>query len=188
MRHAPELGPSAVATIPGRFGRINVGVSERGVVALEIGASPDTFRAFLARRGWAPVLDADEAPAVLRERLSDAVGEVAEYVDGRRTAFTLPVDLVASSAWDRRVLAGVRQVPYGSTISYGALARLIDAPGAARAVGGAVGRNQVGLVIPCHRVIAGDGTIGGYGGSWIGEREANIALKRALLAHEGVHI
>lgn len=188
MRRAAELGAVAAAAVPSRFGPVNVAVSEQGVAALEIGADANAFRAYLARRGWGPVLEGDEAPPGLRTLLSVAASEVAEYLEGRRTVFTLPVDLAASTEWDRRVLAGVRQVPFGSTISYGALARLIDAPGAARAVGGAVGRNPVGLVIPCHRVIAGDGTIGGYGGSWVGEREANIALKRSLLAHEGVRL
>lgn len=188
MRPVPRLGAAAAATVASRFGPLNVAASERGVVALEIGADADAFRSWLANRGWAPILEPQEAPSRLARSLDAACREVAEYVEGQRTAFTAPVDLAASSAWDRRVLAGVRQVPFGRTISYGELARLVDAPGAARAVGGAVGRNPVGLIIPCHRVIAGDGTIGGYGGSWIGEREANIALKRALLWHEGVRI
>jgi methylated-DNA-[protein]-cysteine S-methyltransferase len=65
---------------------------------------------------------------------------------------------------------------------------MIGTPGAARAVGGAVGRNPVGLAIPCHRVIAGDGTLGGYGGGWWGGRAAGLELKRELLAREGVEI
>lgn len=69
--------------------------------------------------------------------------------------------------------------------SYGRLARWIGRPGAARAVGGAVGRNPIGLIVPCHRVIAGDGSIGGYGGSWLGDRDALLAIKRRLLALEG---
>ena len=72
--------------------------------------------------------------------------------------------------------------------SYGRLARAIGRPGAARAVGGSVGRNPIGLVIPCHRVIAGDGSIGGYGGSWFGDRDALLAVKRELLSLEGVHL
>jgi len=65
---------------------------------------------------------------------------------------------------------------------------MIGRAGAARAVGGAVGRNPVGLVVPCHRVIAGDGTLGGYGGGWWGGRQAGLELKRELLAREGVHV
>jgi len=68
------------------------------------------------------------------------------------------------------------------------VARQIDRPGAARAVGGAVGRSPIGIVIPCHRVIAGDGTLGGYGGDWYGSRERLLELKQELLAMEGVDI
>ena len=100
----------------------------------------------------------------------------------------LPIDLRVGSAWDRRVLEGVRSVPRGSVTSYGRLARLVGSPGAARAAGGAVGRNPLGLVIPCHRVIAGDGSIGGYGGDWWGGRERLLAIKRELLELEGVRL
>jgi methylated-DNA-[protein]-cysteine S-methyltransferase len=72
--------------------------------------------------------------------------------------------------------------------SYGRVARRIGRPGAARAVGGAVGRNPIGIVIPCHRVVAGDGSIGGYGGDWWGSREALLEVKRELLRLEGVDL
>ena len=66
------------------------------------------------------------------------------------------------------------------------MAAIVGSPGAARAVGGAVGRNPIGLLVPCHRVIAGDGSIGGYGGDWWGTREERVAVKRTLLDLEGV--
>ena len=91
-------------------------------------------------------------------------------------------------AWDRHVLGEVARIPCGSTASYGDIARRVGAPRAARAVGGAVGRNPIGLLIPCHRVIAADGTIGGYGGDAWGSREDRLEIKRALLAREGVEI
>jgi methylated-DNA-[protein]-cysteine S-methyltransferase len=100
----------------------------------------------------------------------------------------LPVDLDDRPAWDQLVLGAVRGIRPGSTASYGEVARMIGKPGAARAVGGAVGRNPIGLVIPCHRVIAGDGSIGGYGGGWWGGRQAGLELKQALLAREGVNV
>ena len=98
---------------------------------------------------------------------------------------TLPVDLEDRPAWDRMVLEAVRQIPRGEVRSYGEVARAIGRPGAARAVGGAVGRNPIGFIIPCHRVIAGDGTLGGYGGGWWGEADRLLDLKAALLAAEG---
>ena len=78
--------------------------------------------------------------------------------------------------------------PWGETASYGEIARRIGAPGAARAVGGALGRNPISLIVPCHRVIAADGTIGGYGGDAWGSREAALDRKRALLRREGVTV
>jgi methylated-DNA-[protein]-cysteine S-methyltransferase len=65
---------------------------------------------------------------------------------------------------------------------------MIGRAGAARAVGGSVGRNPIGIIVPCHRVIAGDGTLGGYGGDAWGSREARLELKRSLLALEGVAV
>ena len=100
----------------------------------------------------------------------------------------MPVDLGDRSAWDRLVLDAVRAIPRGQTASYGEVARRIGRVGAARAVGGAVGRNPVGLLVPCHRVIAGDGSLGGYGVAMFGGREAALAVKRDLLALEGVEI
>ncbi len=91
-------------------------------------------------------------------------------------------------AWDQAVLAAVAEIPWGVVTSYGGVARQIDRPGAARAVGGAVGRSPIGIVIPCHRVIAGDGTLGGYGGDWYGSRERLLELKQELLAMEGVEV
>ena len=114
---------------------------------------------------------------------------VTELLAGGAPAMdVIPVDLGDRPEWDRLVLGAVRSIPRGTTASYGEVARRIGRPGAARAVGGAVGRNPVGLLIPCHRVIAGDGTLGGYGAAAWGGVEAALDLKRALLALEGVEI
>jgi len=84
------------------------------------------------------------------------------------------------------VLLEVSRLGWGETASYGEIARRIGAPRAARAVGGAVGRNPIGLLIPCHRVIASDGSLGGYGGDAWGSHEERLAIKRDLLLREGV--
>ena len=78
--------------------------------------------------------------------------------------------------FQRRVWDELRRIPFGETISYAELARRVGQPGAARAVGSANGRNPIGLIIPCHRVIAADGGLGGYG--------AGLDRKRWLLRHE----
>ena len=100
----------------------------------------------------------------------------------------MPLVLDDRPTWDRTVLGAVAALRRGTTASYGEIARIIGRPGAARAVGGAVGRNPIWLAIPCHRVIAGDGTLGGYGGGWWGGRQAGLELKRELLAREGVRL
>ena len=99
-----------------------------------------------------------------------------------------PFDLADRPAWDRHVLEAVAGIPWGRTASYGEIAGRVGAPRAARAVGGAVGRNPISLLVPCHRVIAADGGIGGYGSDGWGSREERLALKRALLLREGVTV
>src|SRR5436190_19386619 len=124
--------------------------------------------------------------AALAARARDAIDALLAGEPNEASA--IPVDLGDRPGWDRLVLDGVRAIPPGMTAGYGEVARRIGRPGAARAVGGAVGRNPIGLLIPCHRVIAGDGGIGGYGGDWWGTRDQLLAVKRALLAHEGVRL
>lgn len=106
-----------------------------------------------------------------------AARQISEYVNGERRSFDLVLDLEEQSPFRRRVLEELARVPYGETISYGELAERCGRPGAARAVGNAVGRNPVPVVLPCHRVIRSDGTPGEYGGG----RER----KRQLLRLEG---
>jgi methylated-DNA-[protein]-cysteine S-methyltransferase len=100
----------------------------------------------------------------------------------------IPLDLRDRSAFDRHVLAAVREVPWGRTASYGAIARRIGAPRAARAVGGAIARNPISMIVPCHRIIASDGTLGGYGGTGWFDRDRALSRKEALLAREGVTV
>jgi methylated-DNA-[protein]-cysteine S-methyltransferase len=152
----------------------------------------------VARRVGRAVVPLDDAPPAVARVVRGAADEVERFVadapagqdgTGRAVnAWAVPIRLEGVSDWDRRVLGAVSRIPWGSTASYGEVARAAGSPGAARAAGGAVGRNPIGLMIPCHRVIAGDGSIGGYGGSWPGERDALIALKRALLRREGIEI
>jgi len=103
--------------------------------------------------------------------------QLAEYFEGRRERFDLAVDLSRVTAFQRRVYGKLRRVPHGEVISYGELARRIGRPRAARAVGNALGKNPVAIVVPCHRVIRSDGTLGGYSGG--------LPFKRRLLAVEG---
>jgi methylated-DNA-[protein]-cysteine S-methyltransferase len=97
------------------------------------------------------------------EFFAEVTGQLDEYFAGTRTAFDVPMWLEGTE-FQRRVWAQLSAIPYGETISYGELARRVGNPRASRAVGLANGRNPVAVIVPCHRVIAADGSLGGYGG------------------------
>jgi methylated-DNA-[protein]-cysteine S-methyltransferase len=107
-----------------------------------------------------------------------AARELRAYFAGRLRAFTVPVDLGLATPFARRVLTEVCRVPAGEVTTYGALAARVGRPRGARAVGGAVGSNPVPVVVPCHRVVAANGGLGGFSGG--------LPVKRKLLAIEGV--
>lgn len=106
---------------------------------------------------------------------ADAVAQLEEYFTGARTDFELELDLVGT-AFQRRVWAALLTIPYGETRSYGQIAKQLEAPGAFRAVGLANGRNPIGIIVPCHRVIGANGSLTGYGGG--------LERKRTLLEME----
>jgi methylated-DNA-[protein]-cysteine S-methyltransferase len=177
----------ATAEVSSQRGPVRIAATERGVAAVELLSTPEGFASGLARRGL--VVDAEQAGRRAVTLAAEAATAVAAFLDGEPAALEgLPIDIADRPAWDRLVLDAVRAIPRGHTAGYGDVARRIGRPGAARAVGGAVGRNPVGLLFPCHRVIAGDGTLGGYGAAAWGGREAALDLKRELLALEGVEV
>jgi methylated-DNA-[protein]-cysteine S-methyltransferase len=114
-------------------------------------------------------------PALGSDGLDQAARELAEWFDGRRRRFGLSVEL-AGTPFQRRVWDELLAVPFGETITYGELARRVGRPGSARAVGHAVGRNPVSIVVPCHRVVGARGVLTGYAGG--------LDTKRWLLDHE----
>ncbi len=180
-----------VRTIAGPWGPLHIAATAQGVVAIESAVTDDAFASALARRLRGSVVaerdTADGDPR--RVHLDRAAAVVGDLVAGHPPrGATPPIDLDDRPDWDRRVLGAVRAIAWGDTASYGEIARRIGAPRAARAVGGALGRNPISLLIPCHRVIAGDGTIGGYGGDAWGSREAALGRKRTLLRREGVSV
>ena len=184
-------GPIVTATLDGGSAPFRVAATDRGIVAA--GWQPDetAFLGELRARLRGPVIALDDAPAddeaaaVLRA----AIPVLERLLHGERvTDSVVPTDLADRPAWDQRVLGEVRRVGWGQTASYGDIARRVGAPRAARAVGGALGRNPISLLIPCHRIIAGDGTLGGYGGTgWI-DRDRQLSRKEALLLREGVTV
>lgn len=139
---------------------------------------------FLAGAGAAPSSDASPPaldPAPSSPLLCQARHELAEYFAGQRRSFAVPLALCGLPPFTRKVLAELQTVPYGETLTYGELAARVGAPRAARAVGRAMAANPLPIVIPCHRVVAGGGRLGGYSG---GE---GLPTKQWLLAFERDH-
>ena len=106
---------------------------------------------------------------------SGVQGQLREYFAGERVAFETPLAM-EGTRFERRVWRALTDIPYGETVSYGEIARRIDQPSAARAVGLANGRNPIAVIVPCHRVIGANGTLTGYGGG--------LERKRLLLELE----
>lgn len=96
--------------------------------------------------------------------LRRACRALRDYFAGRCTSFDIPVAFPVGSLFQRQVWRALQDIPYGETVSYGGLAARLGRPGAARAVGGAVGRNPVSVVVPCHRVVGATGALTGFGG------------------------
>ncbi len=102
---------------------------------------------------------------------------ISAYFDGTSIHLDVPVDFLTGTPFQKEVWRALREIPYGETRSYGQIAARIGRPKAARAVGRACGKNPVALVVPCHRVIASDGSLGGF--------SSGLAIKKALLEREG---
>ncbi len=159
LTHFPTpLGPMTVASTP------------RGVVAASLpGDGRDHVRNWLARR--LPRATVVQGTG----RNAKVVATVRSFLAGKRTDLDVPLDL-RGTPFQKKVWTALRRVPFGATISYADLARRAGHPGAARACGSANGSNPVPLFVPCHRTIAADGSLGGFGGG--------LPLKRRLLELE----
>jgi O-6-methylguanine DNA methyltransferase len=163
----------AVAT---RFGTFHVAALDGAVVSSALpGTPPERFLGDLAERFPGTPFRNDPHDPVL----AAAAAQLAEYAEGRRREFQIPVRL-EGTAFQRRVWDALAQIPFGQTRSYQDIAVAIGRPGASRAVGQANHCNPVAPIIPCHRVITSTGALGGYGGG--------MDLKRTLLAHEGIQL
>ena len=114
-----------------------------------------------------------------KNRCLEVVKQLTQYFSGHRKNFELRLS-PKGTVFQRRVWQALTKIPYGETCGYGDLARRIEKPGAARAVGQANGANPIPIIIPCHRVIAGDGSIGGYTGG-LNKKKILLALELANL-------
>jgi methylated-DNA-[protein]-cysteine S-methyltransferase len=149
--------------------------TEAGLVHVAFHTGPDKAPRAVAAVAGRLGGEAVEDPAAL----SAATLQLDEYFTGERLRFDLPLDWSLTTGFNRRVLRELAEgVPYGCVVGYQDLADRVGEPGAARAVGVAMGSNPLPVVVPCHRVVESDGGIGGFGGG--------LETKRTLLALEGV--
>jgi len=147
------------------LGGITLAATDQGLA----GAWFDRQRHWPDMSGW----QTDPAHPVLRE----AAAQLGDYFAGRRERFDLPLDLSHGTAFQQSVWQALLAIPAGQTTSYGALSAGVGNPAAVRAVGAAVGRNPISVIVPCHRVLGADGSLTGYAGG--------LDRKAALLELEG---
>jgi len=118
--------------------------------------------------------------------LSEVIRQRAEYFDGQRQTFDLPL-APAGTPFQQEVWQALRAIPYGETVSYGEIARQIGKPDAVRAVGAANGKNPIPIIVPCHRVIGSNGTLTGYAGG-LSIKEALLALEHRITTGQAVQL
>ncbi|MFJ3702246.1 MULTISPECIES: methylated-DNA--[protein]-cysteine S-methyltransferase [unclassified Streptomyces] len=164
------------SVVPSGIGPLLLAATRRGLVTVAFHARPAVRDAALGqlrtRLGAEPV----ETDSAL---LAEPVRQLAAYFAGELREFSLRLDWSLSSGFNREVLRELASgVPYGTVVGYGDLAALAGRPGAAQAVGAAMGSNPLPVVVPCHRVVESGGGLGGFGGG--------PETKRQLLALEGI--
>lgn len=170
-RPDPAASTTRYTVLPSPIGELLVIDEGRGLSGLLL-PGPDG-RAVRPGDGWRH--DSDHFDEVGRQ--------LDAYFAGRLRTFTVPLD-VRGTEFQRRVWQGLRDIPYGETVSYGQLARQVGQPGAARAVGLANNRNRIPIIIPCHRVIGADGSLTGYGGGLDRKRQL-LTLEAGVLVGSG---
>jgi len=155
---------------PSPIGEILIALTEKGICSLALSQNEDEFVQSLSKEfATKPIRD--------DEKFQRVRGMLDSYFEGKSVEFDAPFDLRGTD-FQRRVWAEISKIGYGKTRSYGSIAKAVGRPRASRAVGNAVGSNPVPLIIPCHRVIHSDGTLGGFGGG--------LPLKKRLLKLERV--
>ncbi|WP_405657114.1 methylated-DNA--[protein]-cysteine S-methyltransferase [Streptomyces sp. RK9] len=177
-RREPGARSGAVWAVVGSdIGPLLLAATDAGLVTVVFHATDDVRDKALerlgSRLGAEPVEDPDSP------LLAEPIRQLRAYFAGQRRDFELPLDWSLISGFNRQVLRELAAgVPFGTVVGYGDLARRVGQPGAAQAVGMAMGANPLPVVVPCHRVVESDGGIGGFGGG--------LETKRRLLALEGV--
>jgi methylated-DNA-[protein]-cysteine S-methyltransferase len=160
------------------WGWVGVAASGRGVRAIVLPKpSRRAVECDLQNAGTVDGTSSNGAGGAAAMHLKAARVAIESYLSGKARSFNLSLDLEGQPRFRQKVWEVLQSIPYGRVRSYGWVARKIGKPKAARAVGGACGANPVPLLVPCHRVIAGDGSLGGFSGG--------LGVKKRLLRLEG---
>jgi O-6-methylguanine DNA methyltransferase len=154
------------------LGTLRLAATPKGLVRIAFPRSRG-----LAFQGWVERHIPEASKVDWVPTVDKANAELDDYFAGRLTVFSAPLDL-RGTPFQIAVWEHLRRIPYGEVESYGHVARALRRPNASRAVGGAVGANPVPILVPCHRVIAGNGRLGGFGGGLQAKRKL-LALERA---------
>jgi AraC family transcriptional regulator of adaptative response/methylated-DNA-[protein]-cysteine methyltransferase len=157
------------------LGFVLVASTEKGICAVRLGSSEVDLETTLREEFSAARIERDDA------NLRDWVNQIVEHLAGSRPNLDLPLDIQAT-AFQRQVWEALRAIPYGSTSSYSEVAKAIKRPGAVRAVARACATNPVALVIPCHRVVREDESLGGY--RWGLERKQGLLERERSSGNE----
>ena len=156
--------------LPSAVGDVGVAASAEGVILCSLGVSRDVLQQQLRDLGPGKVLRRGGV------QLEQGLRELGQYLQGQRKGFSVPLVPTSGTPFQRQVWASLLTIPWGQTRSYAWVAQDLGRPRAVRAVGQAVGANPIAIMIPCHRVIASDGSLGGF--------SAGLGCKRQLLAIE----
>lgn len=169
------MSNSGFALFETPIGRCGIAWRPGGICGLQLPEADDRAAAARLRRRF-PMLAPGEPPAPV----AAAITRISAFLAGARDDFRdLELDFGATGAWERAVYEQARAIPAGKTITYGALAAQVGDPGQARAVGQALGRNPWPIVVPCHRITAAEGRMGGF------SAPGGTATKLKLLEIEG---
>jgi methylated-DNA-[protein]-cysteine S-methyltransferase len=154
------------------IGSVYIAISNQRVIAIDIGVTEDQFISRLRRKFTGKITHSSE-------KIAGVIEQLQEYFEGKRSSFKLDLDLDELSQFQRRVLLATLKIPRGEITTYGEMAKRLGKAQWARAVGQALARNPIPIVIPCHRVLAADGSLHGYSGG------KGIETKAELLKLEG---
>jgi methylated-DNA-[protein]-cysteine S-methyltransferase len=154
------------------WGTVSFAATDKGVCGLCLPLASVRRVEQIARRRWP---GAERRPDLMK----GLQRRIAAYFSGERARFTVPVDLTGLTEFQQAALRACLSIPYGVTTTYGRLAAMVGRAGAARAVGRAMARNPIPLIIPCHRVLAAGGDLGGF------SAEGGVEVKSRMLRLEG---